>query len=86
MERKLQKLYLIDYNLLIEQDLWQAHYQISSIISYIVWRKLKYVFMGSASMNLHLKVSIQGLFFGVSINHCIIDKPSLQSTCLLFGR
>ena len=26
MERKLQKSYLADYNLLIVQDLWQAHY------------------------------------------------------------
>ena len=28
MERKLQKIYPIDYNLLIAQDLLQAHYQI----------------------------------------------------------
>ena len=27
-EEKLQKTYLTVYNLLIEQDLWQAHYQI----------------------------------------------------------
>ena len=32
MEKKLQKPYLADYNLLIVQDLWQAHYQILSII------------------------------------------------------
>ena len=32
MEKKLQKIYLIYYNLLIVQDLWQAHYQILSII------------------------------------------------------
>ena len=32
MERKLQKVYLTCYNLLITQDLWQAHYQILSII------------------------------------------------------
>ena len=32
MEKKLQKLYLTYYNLLIVQDLWQAHYQILSII------------------------------------------------------
>ena len=30
---KLQKIYLNYYNLLIAQDLWQAHYQILSIIS-----------------------------------------------------
>ena len=32
MEKKLQKIYLTDYNLLIAQDLWQAHYQILSTI------------------------------------------------------
>ena len=29
---KLQKVCFIYYNLLIEQDLWQAHYQILSVI------------------------------------------------------
>ena len=33
MEKKLQKIYLTDYNLLIPPDLWQAHYQILSILS-----------------------------------------------------
>ena len=32
MEKKLQKTYLTYSNLLIVQDLWQAHYQILSII------------------------------------------------------
>ena len=32
MEKKLQKLYLTYYNLLTAQDLWQAHYQILSLI------------------------------------------------------
>ena len=32
MEKKLQKIYLTYYNLLIAQGSWQAHYQISSII------------------------------------------------------
>ena len=32
MEKKLQKLYLTDYNLIKAQDLWQAHYQILLII------------------------------------------------------
>ena len=31
-KEKSQKLYLTDYNLLIMQDLWQAHYQIFLII------------------------------------------------------
>ena len=32
MKKRLQKIYLTYYNLLIAQDLWQAHYQILSII------------------------------------------------------
>ena len=32
MEKNIQKIYLTYYNLLIAQDLWQAHYQILSII------------------------------------------------------
>ena len=32
MEKKLQKIYPTYYNLFIAQDLWQAHYQILSII------------------------------------------------------
>ena len=31
LEKKLLKMYLTNYNLLIAQDLWQAHYQILSI-------------------------------------------------------
>ena len=32
MEEKVQNMYLTNYNLLIAQDLWQAHYQILPII------------------------------------------------------
>ena len=32
MDKKLQKIYLTYYNLLIAQDLWQAHYQMLSVI------------------------------------------------------
>ena len=32
MEKKSQRPYLTDYNLLIVKDLWQARYQILSII------------------------------------------------------
>ena len=32
MKKKLQKVYVTYYNLLIVQDLWQVHYQILSII------------------------------------------------------
>ena len=32
MKKKLQKIYLTYYNLLIAQDIWQVHYQVLSII------------------------------------------------------
>ena len=32
MEKKVQKIYCKDYNLLTAPELWQAHYQILSII------------------------------------------------------
>ena len=32
MEKKLQKIYLTYYSLFMVQDLWQAHYQILSIV------------------------------------------------------
>ena len=32
MEKKVKKIYLTYYSLLIAQDLWQTHYQILSII------------------------------------------------------
>ena len=41
IEKKLQKLYLTYYNLLIAQDLWQANYQVLSIIFLKEFIKLK---------------------------------------------
>ena len=40
MEKKLQKIYLTYYNLLIAQDLWQAYYQILPIIFLIKFTEL----------------------------------------------
>ena len=42
MEKKLQKIYLTDCSLLIAQDLWQACYQILSIIFLREFIKPKY--------------------------------------------
>ena len=41
MEKKLQKIYLRYQNLLIGQDLWEAHYQILSIIFLKEFTKIK---------------------------------------------
>ena len=40
MEKKLQKPYFKNYNLLIVQDLWQTHYQTFMIIFLNVFMKL----------------------------------------------
>ena len=40
VEMKLQKIYLTYYDLLLVRDLWQAHYQILSIIFLKVFIKL----------------------------------------------
>ena len=42
MEKKLQKIYLTFYNLLIAQDLWQAHYHVNNISEGIHIIKCKY--------------------------------------------
>ena len=51
MEKKLQKLYLTDYNLLTVQDLWQAHYQALSIIFLKEFIKLSVETVISAVLN-----------------------------------
>ena len=43
MEKKLQKIYLTYYNLLIVQDLWQAHYQILAIFFLKEFTKLNVI-------------------------------------------
>ena len=69
MVEKLQKIYLTYYNLLIAQDLWQAHYQILSIIflkkfielnvnSGIMVRNVKHV---------ELNISIETVFLNTQI-------------------
>ena len=40
MEKNLQKMYPLDYNLLIVKDLWHAHYQMLSIIFLKEFKKL----------------------------------------------
>ena len=51
MEKKLQKLYLTDYSLLTAQDLWQANYQILSIISQKKFIKLSVQTIISVALN-----------------------------------
>ena len=50
MEKKLQRMYLTYYNLLIAQDSWPFHYQIMSIIF------LKEFIELNSSMNMTIKI------------------------------
>ena len=69
MEKKVQKKYLTYYNLLIAQDLWQAHYQFMSIISLKEFTKLKV----NANMRIQnvkiaeLNISIASVFLNTQI-------------------
>ena len=58
IEKKLQKIYLTYYNLLIAQDLWQAHYQILSIIFLKVFIEL----------NVNTDMMIENVIFGYNIS------------------
>ena len=67
MEKKLQKVYLTYYSLLIVQDLWQAHYQILSIMFLNEFMKLN---ISSNMMKKHvnpveLNISIATVFLNI---------------------
>ena len=67
MEKKLQKIYLTYYNLLIAQDLWQVHYQILSIIFLKEFIELN-VNMDMMIKNVRLvalNISIATVFFNI---------------------
>ena len=69
MEKKLQKINLTYYNLLMVQDLWQAHYQIFSIIFLIEFIKL-IVNTNMMTKNVklaELNISISTFFFNTPI-------------------
>ena len=69
MEKKVQKIYVTYYNLLIAQDLWQAHYQFMSIIFLKEFTKLKV----NANMRIQnvkiaeLNISIASVFLNTQI-------------------
>ena len=66
MENKLQKIYLTYYNLLIAQDLWQAHYQILSFkLNLNMDMMTKYVKL------VELHISIATVFLNTQISKLI---------------
>ena len=78
MEKKLQKLYLTDYNLLPAQDLWQAQYQILSIILLKEFIKLKVQTVMHVALNRQtLEMILQNTKVYVAIK---ITKKCLMKT------
>ena len=69
MEKKIQKVYLRSFNLLIAQDLWQAHYQILSTIFLIEFIKLNVNsdMMVTNVKLVELNISIAIVFFNTQI-------------------
>ena len=69
MEKRLQKIYLTCYNLLIAEYLWQAHYEILSIIFLKVFIKLNVnLDMLVKNMELvELNISIATVFLNTQI-------------------
>ena len=72
MGKKLQKIYLTYHNLLIVQDLWQAHHQILSLIflkEFIKFIKCKYRHDDKKCEIVELNTNITTAFFNTqSIN------------------
>ena len=69
MEKKLQKIYLTYYNLLIVQDLWQGHNQILSIISLKEFIELNVNLetMMKNVKHIELNISIASIFLNIQI-------------------
>ena len=69
MDKKLQKIYLTNYNLFIVQNLWQAHYQSLSIIFLKKFVKLnvKTDMMKANVKFWKLNISISTVFFNTQI-------------------
>ena len=57
MEKKIQKLYLIDYNLLLLEDLWQAHLPFLLLILV----KEMYMYNVNVQTEVHVVLNIQTL-------------------------
>ena len=76
MEKKLQRIYLTYYNLLIAQDLWQAHYQFLPIIFLKKFTELNvnsYMLIennnsrGNMWKHLELNITIATVFLNIEI-------------------
>ena len=84
MEKKLQNIYLTFYNLLIAQDLWQAHHQILSIIflkefielninSETMIKNVNYVELNLSIATVFLNTKILKMIYK-NTNVCVVTK------------
>ena len=71
-EKKLQKLYLTYYNLLIVQDLWQACCQILSITC------LKEFIKGNENMEMMIKKNARPVELNISIETAFLNTQILK--------
>ena len=70
MEQKLQKIYLTYYNLLIAQDLWQAHYQVLSIIFLEEFIEL--------NVNTNMMILVRLVKLNISIANVFSNRQTLK--------
>ena len=84
MEKKLQKIYLRYYNLLIVQDLWQAHFQILSIIFLKKFIEL--------NVNLDMKIKkcetsrIKYKYYDYFLEYTNFKDDTIESKCLIYNK
>ena len=71
IDKKSQKLYLKNYNLLIVQDLWQAHYQILLLI----W--LKEFMILNVNMDMIIKI-VKHVELNTKIVSAVLNTQTLK--------
>ena len=76
MEKKLQKIYLTYYNLLIMQDLWQAHYQILSLIFLKEFKKITDTMIKNVKLA-ELNIGIATVFLNTNFKDDVIEYKCL---------
>ena len=71
MEKKLQKTYIANFNLLIAQHLWQAHYQILSTVFVKEFKEL------SENIDMMIK-NVRLVEFNISVAIVFLYKKKLK--------
>ena len=77
MEKKLQKVCLVDYKLLLAKDFWQVHYQILLIISLKKFIKL------NVNMNMMIK-KCGTCFIKYKYCECFFESTSVKDDLIKY--